>query len=330
MRVLVAYRGDNLAGLLPLVEDRRRYLFPLPLLRAAEIVGPLSTPLLDPESPERAWSAMLGRIGADGMRGLLLPHLGVGALAEKALDVALRARGCDAVQISTHQRAVLTSDVSGADYVRATLDQRRRKEVDRQRRRLAEYGKLGLHVARTPSEIGAALDDFLDLEASGWKGRRGTDMKHADGTGAFMREATRGLSEQNAIRIISLVSGRRTVACGIVLISGMRAYYFKTAYDETFARHSPGLLLTLDLTRLLLDDPAIVDADSLAIEGHTMIDPIWIGRQPIQALFVSLRAGKDRVFRTMIVCEKLREKLRAATAPLRARLRNPGKIKRQA
>ena len=31
-------------------------------------------------------------------------------------------------------------------------------------------------VARKPDEIGAALETFLQLEASGWKGKRGTAL----------------------------------------------------------------------------------------------------------------------------------------------------------
>jgi len=318
LRLLAIYRGGRLSGLFPLVADRRRYVVPLPLLRAGDFYGPLSTPLLDPEGPEDIWLAMLDLMEAAGVRGLLLPFLTEGGAAERALLAALGRSGRIGAVLARYGRAMLRSDLSGADYVRATLETRRRKEADRQRRRLAEQGELVFRLVRAPSDIGPALEAFLDLEASGWKGRRGTDLKHAQGAADFIRAAVRGLAERDAGRVGILSSGGRVVAAGIVVLSGTRAYYIKTAYDEAFARYSPGLLLTLDLTRHLLDDPGIADADSVAVAGHPMIDPLWTARQPIISLLVAARPGADPVFRLVLSLEKLREKLRVSTARIRA------------
>ena len=46
--------------------------------------------------------------------------------------------------------------------------------------------------------------------------------------------------------------------------------------------------LTLDLTRHLCGDPAIAMADSTAIPGHPMIDPIWRGRLAIGDVLIPL------------------------------------------
>lgn len=55
-------------------------------------------------------------------------------------------------------------------------------------------------------------------------------------------------------------------------------FSFKTAFDEDYARFSPGVLLqqaNLDL----LDDPAIAWVDSCAAPGHPMIDSVWRERR---------------------------------------------------
>jgi len=57
-----------------------------------------------------------------------------------------------------------------------------------------------------------------------------------------------------------------------------RAFFFKLGIDERFAKFSPGVQLTLDLTRHLCADPAIATADSTASADHPMINPIWRGR----------------------------------------------------
>ncbi len=68
-----------------------------------------------------------------------------------------------------------------------------------------------------------------------------------------------------------------------------RAFYFKLGVDERFAKFSPGVQLTLDLTRHLCADPAIALADSTADADHPMINPIWRGRLAIGDVLIPLR-----------------------------------------
>jgi hypothetical protein len=68
-----------------------------------------------------------------------------------------------------------------------------------------------------------------------------------------------------------------------------RAFFFKLGIDESFARYSPGVQLTLDLTRHLCADPAIASADSTASADHPMINPIWRGRFAIGDVLIPLR-----------------------------------------
>ncbi len=70
----------------------------------------------------------------------------------------------------------------------------------------------------------------------------------------------------------------RPIAAGVSLISGNRAWYLKTAYDEAFARFSPGVLLSQTIGEQLMSSGGIGLVDSCAIPGHSMIDRIWPGR----------------------------------------------------
>jgi hypothetical protein len=74
-----------------------------------------------------------------------------------------------------------------------------------------------------------------------------------------------------------------------------RAFFFKLGIDESFAKHSPGVQLTLELTRHLCADPAIATADSTAGADHPMINPIWRGRFAIGDVLVPLRKNDPMV-----------------------------------
>ena len=101
---------------------------------------------------------------------------------------------------------------------------------------------------------------------------------------AAEREAETGQCE-----IVTLRAGETAVAAGIVLRHQNRAFFFKLGIDERFAKYSPGVQLTLDLTRHLCADPAIASADSTASPDHPMINPVWRGRLAIGDVLIPLR-----------------------------------------
>jgi hypothetical protein len=90
---------------------------------------------------------------------------------------------------------------------------------------------------------------------------------------------------------VTLRAGEAPVASAIVLRHLDRAFYFKLGVDERFSKFSPGVQLTLDLTRHLCADPAIALVDSTANADHPMINPIWRGRLSIGDVLIPLRRG---------------------------------------
>jgi hypothetical protein len=101
-----------------------------------------------------------------------------------------------------------------------------------------------------------------------------------------------------------------------------RAFFFKLGVDERFAKLSPGVQLTLDLTRHLCADPAIASADSTAAPDHPMINPIWRGRLAIGDMLIPLRRRDPVVplVRASLALRKLiREPARWAVQYIRKR-----------
>ena len=60
-------------------------------------------------------------------------------------------------------------------------------ELRRLRRRLADHGALTYRRRGRADEIAVAMEDFLALEAQGWKGRRKTALANNEATAAFAR-----------------------------------------------------------------------------------------------------------------------------------------------
>ena len=280
--------ATGLIGLMPVVSMWRAYRIPLPALVSADPYGTLRTPLLDRDWAKEAAAMILQKARDAGAHALILRDVTLYGVAMKAFGEALR-DGLRPCVLQSHLRACLDATRDADDLLHDALGAKKQKDLRRQRKRLAEHGAVHFEVARTPREVATAIEAFMELEASGWKAKYGTALRQHAGDATFIRSATSALAESGQCEIVSLRAGETKVAAAIVLRHQDRAYYFKLGVDERFAKFSPGVQLTLELTRHLCADPAIAFADSTASPDHPMINPIWRGRLKIGDVLIPLQ-----------------------------------------
>ena len=317
---LAAWTDGHLIGLLPVIPLRRAHRLPLPVLVNADAYGTLSTPLLDRDDARVAAAALFAQARQAGARALVLHNVSLTGPAMTAMRDVLAEHDIAVRVITAHVRASLDATRPAEDVLRDGLGAKKLKDLRRLRNRLAEHGDVSFHVARTPTDVASALDTFLELEASGWKGKRGTALQQRPGDEAFIRQATGALAARGQAEIVTLKAGQTAVASGVMIRHLDRAYYFKIGVDERFAKYSPGVQLTLDVTRHLCADPAIASADSTAAPGHPMIDPIWRERLAIGDVVLPLYKN-DAVASLTYAALTLRHRTREAAKRLLQRVR---------
>ncbi|MCX7320365.1 MAG: GNAT family N-acetyltransferase [Hyphomicrobiales bacterium] len=317
---LTAWADGDLIGLLPVIPLRRAHGLPLPVLVNADAYGTLSTPLLDRESARMAAAALFAQARRTGARAIVFHNVSLAGPAMTAIRDALADDGLAMRVITSHVRASLDATRPAEDVLRDGLGVKKMKDLRRQRNRLAEHGDVSFHIAKTPTDVAAALDTFLELEASGWKGKRGTALQQRSGDEAFIRQATSALAARGQCEIATLKAGDTAVASGVMIRHLDRAYYFKIGVDERFAKYSPGVQLTLDVTRHLCADPAIASADSTAAPGHPMIETIWRERLAIGDVVLPLYKNDPAALLTYAALS-LRHRTREAAKRMLKRLR---------
>lgn len=238
----------------------------------------LGTPLLAAGAAGPALALALAGLAATGAAALLLPYMpldGPVAGLLQSLPAGQAQRVFDA-----HVRAVL--DVAGRPQPG--------KEARRLLRRLAERGPVGFGHSTGTDAAHDALERFLALEAAGWKGGRGTALVQAAGRAAFVRTMARRFADEDRLHVLSLDHDGRMIAGALVITAGREAFYWKTAFDEGYARFSPGVRLSESLGGLF-HGRSIGMIDSCAIPDHPMIDRLWAGRRRIGDILVPLRPG---------------------------------------
>ncbi|SFO66544.1 Acetyltransferase involved in cellulose biosynthesis, CelD/BcsL family [Bradyrhizobium sp. Ghvi] len=281
--------STRLIGLLPVVSLWQAWKIPLPALVSAHPYGTLCSPLVDRDASAEAATRLLQRARKAGAHALILRDVALDGAAMASFKDALGRDGLRPRVLSSYVRASLDASQDGDRLLQEALGAKKLKELRRQRHRLEEHGAISFDVARKVDEIKPALETFLQLEASGWKAERGTALIQDPGDAAFIRRAVPALAETAQCEIVTLRAGATPVAAGIVLRHQDRAFFFKLGIDERFAKYSPGVQLTLDLTRHLCADPLIASADSTASADHPMINPIWRGRFAIGDVLIPLR-----------------------------------------
>jgi CelD/BcsL family acetyltransferase involved in cellulose biosynthesis len=244
--------------------------------------APLGTPLLHPDADRDAVGHFL-RFAAGSLHTLALPYL---PKASRMAQLALKAHGWTAGWAQLTERAGHGSGDLGATQYDAVFQGKRRKEMRRQLRRLEDHGPVMVrHISG--NDVVSVFEDFLDLEARGWKGRAGTALTNHPETARFSREVIRNMSWRNSVRIDQLLAGDTLVAAMVLFVEGGRIFSWKIAFDEIFARSSPGAQITMTALRKNLETPGFVEADSLAIPDHPMIGTLWPGRVQLGTLLLS-------------------------------------------
>ena len=98
---------------------------------------------------------------------------------------------------------------------------RRRKDLRRKARQLADKGRLvEYRVLEAESDVDAWAEDFLRVEASGWKGEGGTAMLVRPGDAAYFRAMCRGGFRSGQLLMLGLFLDGRPIAMKCNLVSG--------------------------------------------------------------------------------------------------------------
>jgi CelD/BcsL family acetyltransferase involved in cellulose biosynthesis len=238
--------------------------------------------------------------------GLLLPTCNASGATSLALAALASGSRLRHYRFGARSRAILIVAASLARGFEATLPKKRLKEWSRQMRRLKERGEVRFRFASDQ----AAIESFLALEAKGWKGAQHTALGADAGLAAFTRSMLARLASEGTLVIHLLELGEQVLAAGVVLRSGRRAFYWKTAYEESYAEYSPGVQLTLEMSRMQQRDATIAATDSCAIEGHPMIDRLWTARLALVDCLIATRPGPARGLTFWLMKETARRRLR--------------------
>jgi hypothetical protein len=149
------------------------------------------------------------------------------------------------------------------------------------RSKLTKQDKVEFLTTRDPELLPEYFAAFLDVEASGWKGSRGsgTAIKLCDSLTGFYADLTEQFGTQQRCEINLLKIDEKVAAVQFGLIAGQTMHLLKIGYAEGFAQCAPGSVLMANTLNRLSVDSEISDVNLVSDAGwHTSWRPI---QQPV-------------------------------------------------
>ncbi len=306
VRIAAWFHMGRLGGVMPLLRSADYYGRRVPNVRGwlhPNAFG--GVPLIAAGHEHAFWCDLLDHFDRHAGRALFahLPLLPAEGPAHAALEGVLAERSRAHYAAAEETRALLTGGGSAADYLEAAMSAKKRKELRRQHNRLAEEGTLTFERLEGDADLAAWTAEFLALEAAGWKGEAGSALASAPDTAALFTEALAGAAAAGRLERLALRLDGRAIAMLVNFITPPGAFSFKTAFDEAYARFSPGMLLQLE-NLVLLERPEVEWADSCAAEGHPMIERLWRGGRRMVSRNIAIGGPLKRgLFRLLMAYE---------------------------
>ncbi len=305
IKLVVVMDGEDWIAALPLSVMPPAWKLPLRLATTAGPFlsrrAPLCAPLVDRARAEPAIERLMEHLAspASGLPGLVeLTLLPVGRLTE-----LIRAE-CDRKRVRCleryrFERACLVR--SAGKSPRGSLSVRRRKLLARKERGLERSLGGPLELVDLGCDQ-AAVDLFLDLEASGWKGARGSALRRKPGAAAWFNEVSAGFAERGMLRILALQAGGETVYSAVQLLVGNTVFGMMDAYEERWSAFTPGVIGRVREQEEFMDrgsaellDPCIhpryVQPSALYPDRRLIVGLVLAPRGLINSQFLRLRPG---------------------------------------
>ncbi len=156
-----------------------------------------------------------------------------------------------------------------------------RRNLRRLRKQMQEGNEVRVERVRQATELDAAFSQFLNIEASGWKGQgeEATAISANDDLTAFYSALLKPDVPGIQPEINLLWCAEHCVAAQFGLRTGKYLSLLKIGYNEDFARFSPGYLLLesvlAEATEQGVETVSLVTSPPWANRWHPDTSPVW-------------------------------------------------------
>lgn len=263
------------------------------------------TPLLSRNNPQAAITALLSGARQElGAKVVLLKKVQHNDQFESLLAQLSPETIAGHHLFNIHERAALFCTGVFETWFNENFSRKRRKEYRRLRNRLADIATLQSQTWQSDEPVEQWIEEFIQLEAAGWKGDNGTAIACSKEQSAHLRHSLSQMAKNGSLLFWKITLKDKPIASLFAFQQQDQVWLGKIAYDETLSHFSPGVLVILDATKDLFARKDVSVADSSADADHPMINNIWRDRLVIADYLIATPGTARVTFKALITIEK--------------------------
>ena len=284
-RCIVVWDDGTLGALMPMRAERRYRGLPVRALRSwRDRNSVLGTPLMREKSAAKCVAALLA---SDVAPALEFEYVCAGGLFYGALADAAAAAGLPWLVTDAYSRALLLRERDPRERFTSNM----KNNLRRTEARVRTFGKLQPVRFQPGDDLAAWTDEFMRLEASGWKGRAGSALACREDDRRYAAAVLPEALRRARLHITGLDLDGRPLARHVLFAAGEGCFTFKIAYDEAYEKCSPGILAEVDNVRQFMETPGWRWIDSNTSRANQTTGRVWKDRHTFQHVAVGLRGA---------------------------------------
>ena len=258
-------------------------------------IAALCTPLVDRTCVDRAVGALLDGLSEEAKRGGLPGIVALERLGDDGPVAGSIRRLCRERRLPVFTRETwIRGTVSRAGKWESPLSKKRSKEIARLGRVLTKETGLELSLVDRTLDPSAA-SEFLDMEASGWKGSgQGSAFARDQTKVAWFREWRDRWAPTGRLHVLALNAGSMSIAMQCFVRAGDGLIFFRMAFDAKYARYAPGASLLASSMEYLLEHTDAQWIDSCADADNKFALEMLPEGRPLATLMIGTGGLLDR------------------------------------
>jgi len=205
-------------------------------------------------------------------------------------------------QLAKRERPIMVPRESSEAFLNEALSSQRKRGLRRWERQLSEFGAVEFKEF-VDGDLEQWINDFFEMEASGWKGQEGVAAILDENTHGFVRYALQEANRRKQLLTLAMTVGGEPAASRFILTSNGGSFGYKISYREKYAKYSPGSLLEIESIRRVHDHPEIKWLDSCVAPSFAHYLP-WLDKMGIAD--ISFSSGTFKGNTALALAPKLR------------------------
>jgi CelD/BcsL family acetyltransferase involved in cellulose biosynthesis len=290
---VLAWSGGALTGLFPLRRERHYKGMPVNVLRSWwHNSWMLCPPLVRAGAAHTTIRALIDWLARDGCGASAVEfvYLPTDGAFHAVLAEVLSTSPAMVIETAAFTRALLRRERCAEAYLESAMSNGWRRELRRRERRLQERGAMAAVSMQPGEDAGRWIADFLNLEASGWKGRQGSALACTEANHRFAEQTLTEAARRGRLQMVGIDFEGKPIARCCNLLAGTASYGYRVAYDEAFAYYSPGLMAEVQAIRDFHRLREVEWMDSMTDPDNALINRLWKHRRGLRSVLVGAGA----------------------------------------